>query len=207
MQKIFGLLFRILRRQVVFCSDLVCQVACWIIFYGQNIICKGFITKGVPYVSIARGGKCNIGHDFKMNNNIRGNPIGRSQRCILFVDKGAELTIGNNVGMSSTAIVCHLSIQIGNDVKIGGGVCIYDTDFHSLDPTFRSIAESDKINTKTVPVIIKDNVFIGAHTTILKGSIIGRNAVIGACSVVTRNIPDNEIWAGNPAKKIKDVLF
>ena len=52
-------------------------------------------------------------------------------------------------------------------------------------------------------MIIEDNVFIGAHSTILKGVTIGQNSIIGACSVVTKNIPPNEIWAGNPAKFIK----
>ena len=52
-------------------------------------------------------------------------------------------------------------------------------------------------------MIIKDNVFIGARCLILKGVVVGENSIIGAGSVVTKNIPDNEIWAGNPAKFIK----
>ena len=205
MQKIYVLLFKISRRLVVSCSNLVSQFTCWLLFYGQNVMFKDFTTKGIPYVSVARGGKCSIGRGFVMNNSMRSNPIGRSQRCIFFVDKGAELIIGDNVGISGAALVCHTGIQVGNNVKIGGGVCIYDTDFHSLDASLRANPGTDKINTKTAPVIIKDNAFIGAHTTILKGTSIGKNSVVGACSVVTRNIPDNEIWAGNPAKKIKDV--
>jgi acetyltransferase-like isoleucine patch superfamily enzyme len=58
---------------------------------------------------------------------------------------------------------------------------------------------------KKRPVVINDNVFIGAHSTILKGVTIGKNSVIGACSVITKDIPDNEIWAGNPAKFIKSI--
>lgn len=54
-------------------------------------------------------------------------------------------------------------------------------------------------------MVINDNVFIGAHSIILKGVTVGRNSIIGAGSVVARNIPENEIWAGNPAKKIKDI--
>lgn len=53
-------------------------------------------------------------------------------------------------------------------------------------------------------VKIENNVFIGAHTTILKGVTIGSNAIIGACSVITKDIPANEIWAGNPARFIKN---
>ncbi|HET7732200.1 MAG TPA: acyltransferase [Paludibacter sp.] len=167
--------------------------------------CKSFTTKGIPYISIARGGKCFIDAGFKMINGLEGNPIGRPQRCVFFVDKGASLFIGKNVGISSTAIVAMQSITIGNNVKIGGGVCIYDTDFHSIDPDARSNAELDMQSSVNKPVAIQDNAFIGAHSTILKGVTIGTNAVIGACSVVTRNVPDNEIWAGNPARFIKRI--
>jgi acetyltransferase-like isoleucine patch superfamily enzyme len=138
-----------------------------------------------------------------MNNGNMGNPIGRPQKCIFFVDRGATLTIGENVGISSTAIVAHQQIAIGNNVKIGGGVCIYDTDFHSLNPESRKHKETDKPQTRNKPVVIGDNVFIGAHSTLLKGVSIGENVIIGACSVVTKSIPPNEIWAGNPAVFIK----
>jgi acetyltransferase-like isoleucine patch superfamily enzyme len=166
---------------------------------------KKFDTNGVPYVMVARGGICIIGDKFKMNNGLHGNPIGRPQSCVFFVDKGATLQIGNNVGISATAIVAHYSITIGDNVKIGGGVCIYDTDFHSLDSKARANPKLDIALRSKAPVVIGDNVFIGAHSTILKGVTLGDNAVIGACSVVTKNVPANEIWAGNPAKLIRAI--
>jgi acetyltransferase-like isoleucine patch superfamily enzyme len=121
------------------------------------------------------------------------------------VGKGAHLSIGKNVGISSTGIVCHHKITIGDNVRIGGNTVIYDTDFHSLNKTHRLNGKLDKEHTKTKPIIIKNNVFIGAHSTILKGVEIGENSIVGACSVVVKNIPDNEIWAGNPAKKIRTI--
>ena len=74
-----------------------------------------------------------------------------------------------------------------------------DTDFHPLDPTTRK--EGLK-NAAASPVYIMKNAFIGGGTIILKGVMIGENAVIGAGSVVATNVPDGEIWAGNPARKI-----
>ena len=163
---------------------------------------QDFRTSGIPYIMIARGGKCRIGKGFAMNNGIKGNPIGCYQRCTLFVDRNCELIIGNDVGMSQAALICKMSICIGNNVKIGGGVCIYDTDFHSLNPEIRRSKE-DIQHAITKPVIIENNVFIGAHSIILKGVTIGENSIIGAGSVVAKSIPANQIWGGNPAKFIR----
>ena len=82
-------------------------------------------------------------------------------------------------------------------------MCIYDSDFHSLDPKVRVNSELDRQSQNKLPVFIEDNVFIGAHSTVLKGVTIGKNSIVGACSVVVKNIPANEIWAGNPARFIR----
>ena len=174
------------------------------IFTGNNVVYKSFHTNGIPFVMVARGGKFSIGENFAMNNGIKGNPIGCYERCTFFVDRGAVLTIGDNVGMSQAALVCHKSITIGDNVKIGGGVCIYDTDFHSLDPIIRRSSEDLK-NRAEKPVVIGNDVFIGARSIILKGVTIGENSVIGAGSVVTKSVPANQIWAGNPAKFIRSI--
>lgn len=207
MKKYFPLIFKSLRFISRYVIKKLHYIACRIILYGNGVDYKRIVTYGIPFVSVAQKGKCVIGDNFTMNNNTRGNPIGRVNRCILFVDNGAELIIGNNVGISATALVAQTSIRIGDNVKIGGGVCIYDTDFHSLDPEMRKEIARDHINTNSKPVVIGDNVFIGAHSTILKGVTVGNNSIIGACSVVTKSIPENEIWGGNPAKFIKKITI
>jgi len=118
-----------------------------------------------------------------MNNGLYYNMIGRQQPCFFVAAKGGELTIKDNVGISATAIVCWNKIEIGNNVLIGGGTVIYDTDHHSLDCKERTAIPAIIKNIKTAPVIIKDNAFIGANSTILKGVTIGENSIIGACSV------------------------
>lgn len=180
-------------------------ITCKVFFWGNNVQNSTFKTTGIPFISVALGGSCIIGGNLNMNNGIEGNPIGCYNRCTFFVDKGAKLVIGTNLGISQAAIICHLSINIGNNVKIGGGARIYDTDFHALDPELRLNPKTDIINKHKLPVVIEDNVFIGAHSTILKGVRIGKNSIIGACSVVTKNVPENQIWAGNPAKFIRNV--
>lgn len=164
---------------------------------------KGIIFTGLPFLSIQ--GKVKIGDNFKINSRLDANPIGRNYKSIIIVRKNAELIIGNDTGMSGTTIVCQKKITIGNNVKFGGNVCIYDTDFHALDPNLRKNSHTDFENKAKKEVMIQDNVFIGAHSTILKGVTIGENSIIGACSVVTKDIPENEIWAGNPAKFIRKV--
>lgn len=199
------LIYKILRKSTHLVSSGIDMLRCHIIFWGNNVGHKNFHTTGIPLVSVAIGGSCTLGNNFSMNNGAKGNPIGCFERCTLFVDNGAKLIIGNNVGMSQTAIVCHSKITIGNHVKIGGGVCIYDTDFHSLDYKARINQMTDFANKAVNPVEIKDNVFIGARSLILKGVIIGKNSIVGAGSVVTKSIPDNQIWAGNPAKFIREI--
>ena len=173
-------------------------------FLGNNIKFSSFKTTGVPYVMVANKGECIIGKNFSMHNGIKGNPIGSYRRCTLFVDRKAKLVIGENVGISQTALICNKSITIHDYVKIGGGVSIYDTDFHSLNPDIRKSKQDIKCCNE-MPVIIKENAFIGAHSIILKGVTIGKNSIIGAGSVVTKSIPDNQIWAGNPAKFIRNI--
>ncbi|MBN1180697.1 MAG: acyltransferase [Bacteroidales bacterium] len=176
----------------------------WLL-YTNGVFFGSFKSKGVPKINVGLGGKFSVGNNFIMNNREMSNPIGRFHRCSIIVGKRGNLKIGNNVGMSSTAIVCHNCIEIGDFVKIGGNVVIYDTDFHSLDFANRQTSKTDIANTKTAPVVIKKNAFIGAHSTILKGVIIGENSIVGACSVVTKEIPDNEVWGGNPAKFIRKI--
>lgn len=198
------LLFKVLKRIIGIIQKPVDYLTTYILLFVNGTEFSTFKSNGVPKVNISLGGYLFIGENFEMNNREKANPIGRFNKCSITVGEKGVLKIGNNVGMSSTAIFCSNSITIGNNVKIGGNVVIYDTDFHSLNPEHRNNSKLDKSNTKTSPVLLEDNCFIGAHSTILKGVIIGENSIIGACSVVTKSIPKNEIWAGNPVKFIKD---
>lgn len=165
---------------------------------GKHLCVNGFLQ-----IEVTRRGELTIGESLHLNSGQYHNVIGRQQNCIFWVE--GTLIIGNNVGMSSTAIICNHQISIGNNVVIGGNTVIYDTDFHMLDAQGRNDKSTDKQGAKKAPVRIGNNVFIGAHSTILKGVTIGENSVIGACSVITKNIPANEIWAGNPARFIRSL--
>ena len=176
----------------------------WMLFRANGVRFSTFRTGGRPYVVVNRGGNMCVGIDFAMNNGLKNNIIGIPQPCTFFVKKDCCLTIGNHVGISQSALIAHADITIGDNVKIGGGTCVYTTDFHSLDPRIR-IGKEDYRYSKKAPVVIEDNVFIGAKCIILKGVIIGKNSIVGAGSVVTKSIPENEIWAGNPAHFVRKV--
>ncbi len=147
-------------------------------------------------------GRIRIGEGVVINSSLSSNPIGGDHRTLFSIVPGAELTIGDRVGISNSAIVCHQSVTIGNDVVIGGSVKIYDTDFHKLSASRKRV--DDREDAVRKPVVIGNGAFIGAHSIILKGVHIGDGAVIGAGSVVTKNVPAGEIWAGNPAVKLRD---
>lgn len=134
-----------------------------------------------------------------------GNIIGFDVPCSFIVSDNCEIRIGDNVGISQTTLIAHANIIIEDNVKIGGGTCIYTSDFHSLNKDYRRKSEEDYKNRKTASVHIKEDVFIGARCLILKGVTIGEGSIIGAGSVVTKSIPPNEIWAGNPAKFIRSI--
>lgn len=184
------------------CTNLITKI----ILKGNQVeYGEGLKSRGIPKINVWRNGKMSIGKNFSMNNGNRYNRIGRQQPCIFEVRSGAELVIGNNTGISATSIVCSRKITIGDNVKIGGNTVIYDTDFHSMETATRADKLKDLQHTKSAPVIIGNDVFIGAHSTILKGVCIGDGAIIGAGSVVTKIIPPYELWAGNPARFIKTV--
>lgn len=157
---------------------------------------------GIPELEMSLSGSLTMGRDLELQNGPRYNMIGRQQKCYLVVGKGATVSIGNRVGLSGTAIVCHQRVTIGNNVQIGMNTVIYDTDFHDLDYRVRARIPEDYSTAVTRPVTIGNDVFIGAHTTILKGVTIGDKAIIGAGSVVAKSVPAGEVWAGNPARFI-----
>ena len=164
--------------------------------FGKNLQIPGKV------LWLIRGARITIGDNFYLSSGNGVNPIASNLQADVYVEPGATLTIGNNVGMSSTRLWIHESARIGNNVKIGGCVLITDTDAHPMDYMAR---RSSNEGTKSAPVVIEDDVWVGAHCIILKGVTIGARSIIGAGSVVTKNIPADCVAAGNPCKVIKSL--
>ena len=150
------------------------------------------------------GGTITIGNNFCCHNRIDSNSLGLIQPCVFNIAiDNSIIRIGNNVGISGSTINAASSITIEDNVKIGSGCIISDTDSHPID--YLSRINNNNSTTNTKPIIIKEGAFIGARCIILKGVTIGRHSIIGAGSVVTKSIPDNCIACGNPALIIKSI--
>lgn len=156
---------------------------------------------GPLFVNICDGAQVDIGKRFIFVAGMSTSPCGWEGRLI--VAENAKLEIGEDTGCSSVTICCFQHIKIGNHVRIGAGTLIMDTNFHSLDWQERRNESEMNTNKKTSPIVIGDDVFIGARTIINKGVTIGDRSIVAAGSVVVKDIPADEIWGGNPAKFIK----
>jgi len=133
--------------------------------------------------------------------NLYGCSIGDYSRIGTFVEiqKGAH--IGSNCKIQSHSFICE-GVRIKNRVFIGHGVTFINDKLPkttNLDGTIKR--NGDWTCTETT---IEDEASIGSGSTILCGINIGQRAVIGAGSVVTKNVPDGQVWAGNPAKPLKE---
>lgn len=199
------LIFKVFKRSHRLLLKLYSKARLQVLLKGNGVEgAKGMVSNGTPVIDVANGGRFFIGDNLVINNGNYYNRIGRQQPCYFVVHKNGVMKFGNNIGMSATAFVCTNSITVGDNVKIGGNVAVYDTDFHPLEKESRR-GMDDGQYAKSAPVIIGNDVFIGAHSIILKGVTIGDGSIIGAGSVVAKSVPPNQIWAGNPAKFIKNV--
>ena len=111
----------------------------------------------------------------------------------------AEIVIGKNNWFNNNTVLCAMqSIRIGDNCRIGDFVSIIDADFHEVNPATR-----DRSAGVVKPVFVGNNVWIGSRVMVLKGVRIGDNSVIGAMSLVTREVPSNCVVAGVPAAVIR----
>lgn len=153
-------------------------------FYGQTYIYK------------AKKSSIIFGNNLTFRSYPNSNLIGINRNCsISTVIPNAKIIIGDGCGFSGTVIGAFTKIELGKNVMCGANTLITDSDWHLDDPR----AGISK------PVFIEDNVWLGVNVTVLKGVTIGKNSVIGAGSLVTKDIPENVIAGGNPCVIIKNL--
>lgn len=139
----------------------------------------------------------------------------------IFESQDGFISIGDHTYIGGGTFISHNRIEIGNNVTIAWGGTVYDHDSHSLNYLDRRkdiddelddirngrnfILHKDWSNVKSKPIKICDDAWIGMNVTILKGVTIGEGAIVGACSVVTKDVPAWTVVAGNPAKVVRKI--
>ncbi len=120
--------------------------------------------------------------------------------CELVSGPQGRLEIGDGVFINyGCSIAASQFVCIGANSLIGTYAILMDNDFHAVDPDQRNQ------QSPSAPIILEENVWLGARVTVLKGVTIGRDSVIGAGSVVTRDIPPGCLAAGVPARVIRQI--
>lgn len=179
-------------KEIVFgiISTQICRIKARVfgVKLGQGVYFVGYAT----FRKSSRA-KLVIGNNCTFRSASISNLIGINRPCIIGSYNSGQLEIGNNCGFSGTVIGCFESVMIKDNVRCGANTLITDSDWHSKDVR----------SGKNKPVLLERNVWLGEGVKVLKGVTIGENTVIGAGSIVTRDIPANVIAAGNPCKVIK----
>jgi acetyltransferase-like isoleucine patch superfamily enzyme len=155
-----------------------------------------------PYLCISDDVK--LGKDVKMSKfiNLYGCAVGDNTKIGAFVEIQKNATVGNNCKISSHTFVCE-GVTIEDDVFIGHGVTfINDTYPRSTTTDGQLQTESDW---KVERTVIKKGASIGSGATILCNVTVGERAIVGAGSVVTKDVPANAIVAGNPARVLRNI--
>jgi acetyltransferase-like isoleucine patch superfamily enzyme len=143
-----------------------------------------------------------LGKDVKLSKfiNLYGCEVGDNTKIGAFVEIQKNAKVGSNCKISSHTFVCE-GVVIEDEVFIGHNVAFINDSYP------RATAEGGQLQTeqdwKVEPTVVKKRASIGSGSTILSKITIGENALVGAGSVVTKDVPANAVVAGNPAKILR----
>jgi acetyltransferase-like isoleucine patch superfamily enzyme len=162
--------------------------------------------------------------DFRVGNEDR-KYVTIGEKCLIksdfiFESQTGNVVIGNNVHIGGATFICRTQVEVKDDVTMAWGITLYDHNSHSIHWSERqndnhncyndyvrnngnNIVNKDWNNVVGKPIVIQSKVWIGFNVTILKGVTIGEGAVIGACSVVTKDVEAWTVVGGNPATLLK----
>lgn len=157
---------------------------------------RSVVVKGPEY--LAFGDNCGFGPRCRIE--------AWDTRCGTSESFNPSISFGNNVSITAS---CHIGsidhIEIGDNALIGTGVVIIDHSHGRVCPEEVGVPPIERTLFSKGPIVIGKNVWIGEYAVILPGVTIGDECIIGACSVVTHDVPNRAVVGGNPAKVIKYV--
>lgn len=163
---------------------------------------KDVLFKNLPLLLIDDKASVHIGKGTTINSSNYQYHLNMFAPCKLYADKpNATIKIGDNCRIHGTCIHAFVSVTIGDNCLIAANTNIFDSNGHSLSMQ----NPSDRLFQTDIgkPIVVEDNVWIGANCMILGGVTIGEGSVIAAGSVVKKNVPAKAIFGGNPAILIK----
>jgi acetyltransferase-like isoleucine patch superfamily enzyme len=143
-----------------------------------------------------------LGKDVRLSPfvNLYGCEVGDNTKIGAFVEIQKNAKVGQNCKISSHTFVCE-GVSIEDNVFVGHGV-VFINDLFPRATTAQGELQTEK-DWKVERTLVKKGASIGSGSTILANVVIGENAMVGAGSVVTRDVPDNAVVAGNPAKVLR----
>ena len=153
---------------------------------------------------------CSIAPDVKLGRavklskfiNLYGCQIGDETKIGAFVEIQKNATVGHRCKISSHTFICE-GVTIEDNVFIGHGVTFIN-DSYPRATTSEGELQTEK-DWRVETTVVRRGASIGSGSTVLSNLEIGENAIVGAGSVVTRNVPANTIVAGNPAKVLRSI--
>jgi UDP-2-acetamido-3-amino-2,3-dideoxy-glucuronate N-acetyltransferase len=145
-----------------------------------------------------------LGQDVRLSKfiNLYGCEIGDNTKIGAFVEVQKNAKVGKNCKISSHTFICE-GVTIEDDVFIGHGVTFIN-DTYPRATTALGELQTEK-DWKVEPTLVKRGASVGSGTTILANVTIGENAVVGAGSMVTRDVPPDSIVAGHPARVLRSI--
>ena len=152
---------------------------------------------------------CSVSEDVKLGENVKlskfinlyGCSIGHNTKIGASVEVQKNAHIGNNCKISSHTFICE-GVTIEDDVFVGHGVMFINDAYPRA--TTNGALQTEK-DWAVEPILVKKGASIGSNATILCNITIGENAIVGAGSVVTKDVPPNAIVAGNPARILRAI--
>jgi len=193
----------------------------------KKIINRLRLRKYSSFYEVASNTVLRSGFSVRFNNPKKGRVYLKiGDNCIvegkfIFESNEGEIIVGNHTYIGSNVFISHNKIEIGDNVTIAWGGVVYDHDSHSLDYLKRRKDIDDELNdicngrsfildkdwsvVNSKPIKICDDAWIGMNVIILKGVTIGEGAIVGAGSVVTKDVPAWTVVAGNPARIVKEL--
>lgn len=156
----------------------------------------------MKYLTIAEDVK--LGEGVKLSNfiNLYGCVIGESTKIGAFVEIQKNATVGSNCKISSHTFICE-GVTIEDNVFVGHNVTFINDTYPRATNTNGGLQTEE--DWKVERTIVKTGASIGSGATILSKITIGENSIVGAGSLVTKNVPPNTIVAGNPARILRSM--